>query len=54
VYESLDGGATWQALTEGRLPGTVTELKLDTSAPGLVVAHWETQGDMPLGLIARQ
>lgn len=50
VYESLDGGKTWHALIEGRLPGTVTELRLNPTTPGLVVAHWEAQGDMPLGL----
>ena len=50
VYESRDGGKTWQALTESRLPGTVTELKLDSTAPGLLIVHWEVEGDMHLGL----
>ncbi len=52
IYESTDGGATWQPLTEGRLPGTVTELKLDPDTPGLLIAHWEAEGDLHLGLTA--
>lgn len=52
IYESTDGGATWHALTEGRLPGTVTELKLDPDTPGLLIAHWEAEGNLHLGLTA--